>query len=181
MFNHNILIIGEGGQGVQKIAEILARAAFAQNLHASYIPNFTVQQRGGVSSAFTTISNEPIIYPKFQTADLIVILSGRSVSHILNFIAPKTKIIYNKDLVSKEDLKLIKNKKLISITASKLAKNISNRVFNVIILGKIIRELNLLDLKFVQKELENIFKAKYKNNPELKKQNNQALEIGYKN
>ena len=40
-----IALAGEGGQGVQSIAEILAEAANEQGKQALYIPNFGVEQR----------------------------------------------------------------------------------------------------------------------------------------
>jgi 2-oxoglutarate ferredoxin oxidoreductase subunit gamma len=40
-----ILLAGEGGQGVQAIAEILSRAAFLENKKALYIPNFGVEHQ----------------------------------------------------------------------------------------------------------------------------------------
>ena len=92
----NILIVGEGGQGVQKIAEILARAAFNTNFIATYIPNFTVQQRGGVSIAFVRISQNAIVYPKFEKADLVIILSNRSINKIERFLTTKTNLIYKR-------------------------------------------------------------------------------------
>jgi 2-oxoglutarate ferredoxin oxidoreductase subunit gamma len=35
-----IALAGEGGQGVQSVAEILAEAAYNENKQAIYIPNF---------------------------------------------------------------------------------------------------------------------------------------------
>ena len=46
-------------------------------------------------------------------------------------------------------------------------------------LGKIIKEIEIIDLKNTKKELKKIFQFKYKTKPELESQNNQALEAGY--
>ncbi|PIU02197.1 ketoisovalerate oxidoreductase, partial [Candidatus Shapirobacteria bacterium CG09_land_8_20_14_0_10_49_15] len=54
-----IIFAGEGGQGVQVIAEILAKAAFWDGQPSLYIPNFGVEQRGGVSLAFVVIDQTP--------------------------------------------------------------------------------------------------------------------------
>lgn len=179
----NILIIGEGGQGVQKIGEILARAAFSCGFKSAYIPNFTVQQRGGVSSAFVKIYTEPIIYPKFKYADCILALSNCSVKIAKNFSTRDTRIIYNSSLAKDESFKehKIKYKEKIAIPATDLAKKISERTFNIIMLGKIISEIKIIDFKTIQKELEEIFKDKYKKNQKLKAQNNQALKAGHEN
>lgn len=88
-----VLIAGEGGQGVQAIAEILAKAAFSENKKALYIPNFGVEQRGGVSLAFVTVDDKPVVYPKFAKADILAVLSERSWERIKDYLAPETKII----------------------------------------------------------------------------------------
>ena len=74
-----IAIAGEGGQGVQMIAEILAEAANQMGKNAIYIPNFGVEQRGGVSIAFVQISDGPIGAPKFVEADILIPVSPRAV------------------------------------------------------------------------------------------------------
>ena len=131
----NIIIAGEGGHGVQKIGEIIARTAFCADLKATYIPNFTVEQRGGVSISYVRISNKPIIYPKFKKATIAIILSGRSLENIKKLITKQTKIIHNSTLSKKSIFKNIKYKKIESIPATNLAKKISPRSFNMIMLG----------------------------------------------
>ncbi len=88
-----VLIAGEGGQGIQAIAEILAKAAFLENKKALYIPNFGVEQRGGVSLAFVIIDDKPVVYPKFAKADILAILSNRSWERIKDYVGPQTKVI----------------------------------------------------------------------------------------
>lgn len=175
----NIILAGEGGQGVQKIAEILAQAAFSQDFKTTYIPNFTVQQRGGVSLAFVRISDEPIVYPKFEKADIAIVLSGRSVERIKKFLTADTKMIYNSTLVADSDIAGIKAKKADSIAATQIAKEINPRVFNIIMLGKIVRQIQIINIETIKEELRKIFGGKYKEKPELEEQNNKALELGY--
>lgn len=176
----NIIIAGEGGQGVQKIAEILAQAAFSQNLKTTYIPNFTVQQRGGVSLAFVRISEEPIIYPKFEKADLAVVLSGRSVERIKNFLTPNTRMIYNSTLVSDTDISNIESRHKDAIAATQLAKELNPRVFNIIMLGRIVKQIEVVNIEAIAQELKKIFGRKYAEKPALEEQNNKALQIGFK-
>lgn len=91
--NLNILIAGEGGQGAQTIGEILARAAAMGELRSSYMPHFGVEQRGGVSLAFVRINSEKIDYPKFKTADIIVLMTKRAIPRLGQYVGEKTKII----------------------------------------------------------------------------------------
>lgn len=179
MTNLNIIIAGEGGQGVQKIAEILAQAAFSEHFKTTYIPNFTVQQRGGVSLAFVRIADQLIVYPKFEKADLAIVLSGRSVEHIKKFLTQDTKMVYNNTLVRENDLQGIATRVLHAVDATQIAKQINPRVFNVIMLGKIVKEIGIIKLETIKEELKKIFGGKYKERPELETQNNKALQIGY--
>lgn len=86
---------GEGGQGVQAAADILAEAAYEEGKEALYIPNFGIEQRGGVSLAFVQIGDEPAGSPKFKRADLVVALSGRSLERLKKFIWEGAIILYD--------------------------------------------------------------------------------------
>jgi 2-oxoglutarate ferredoxin oxidoreductase subunit gamma len=61
-----IALAGEGGQGVQSVAMILTEAAALEGKEILYIPNFGVEQRGGVSIAFVQIGDEKYWRPKIQ-------------------------------------------------------------------------------------------------------------------
>lgn len=89
-----IALAGEGGQGVQLVGEILAEAAYLDGKEAIYIPNFGVEQRGGISIAFVQISDRPIGSPKFAKADILVPLSKRAIARTSAFIQPETLYIY---------------------------------------------------------------------------------------
>ena len=89
-----IIIAGEGGQGVQSIGELLAEAAFQTGKQALYIPNFGVEQRGGVSVAYVQIADEEIGAPKFLKADLLTVLSKRAAERTKGYLKPGTIYLY---------------------------------------------------------------------------------------
>lgn len=89
-----IIIAGEGGQGVQSIGELLAEAAFQAGKQALYIPNFGVEQRGGVSVAYVQIADGEIGAPKFLKADLLTVLSKRSAERTKGYLKPGTIYLY---------------------------------------------------------------------------------------
>ncbi|MDR1701459.1 MAG: 2-oxoacid:acceptor oxidoreductase family protein [Sporomusaceae bacterium] len=99
-----IAIAGEGGQGVQSIAEILAEAANNEGKNALYIPNFGVEQRGGVSIAFVQISDENIGAPKFQKADILIPLSPRAIARTTMYAGKDTVYIYDNSLVQASEV-----------------------------------------------------------------------------
>lgn len=94
-----IAAAGEGGQGVQALAETLALAAYRAGLNSLYIPNFGIEQRGGVSLAFVQISPEAIGSPKFLQADLVAALSPRSLRRSEQYLGENTIILYDNSLV----------------------------------------------------------------------------------
>jgi 2-oxoglutarate ferredoxin oxidoreductase subunit gamma len=99
-----IALAGEGGQGVQSIAEILAEAANDEGKNALYIPNFGVEQRGGVSIAYVQISDGPIGAPKFKKADILIPLSPRSVKRTQTYAGKDTIYVYDNSLIQEGEV-----------------------------------------------------------------------------
>ncbi|TWH48141.1 2-oxoacid:acceptor oxidoreductase family protein [Sporomusa sp. KB1] len=99
-----VAIAGEGGQGVQSIAEILAEAANEEGKNALYIPNFGVEQRGGVSIAFVQISDDEIGFPKFQKADILIPVSPRAVQRTTMYAGKDTVYIYDNSLIQEGEV-----------------------------------------------------------------------------
>jgi len=73
--NLNILLSGDGGQGIQTMADIICRSVFGSGKHVSHIPNYGLEQRGGSSLAFIKISDEKIGFPKFTRPDILLVMS----------------------------------------------------------------------------------------------------------
>ncbi|MGI6091482.1 MAG: pyruvate oxidoreductase subunit gamma [Veillonellaceae bacterium] len=99
-----VALAGEGGQGVQSIAEILAEAANEEGKNALYIPNFGVEQRGGVSIAYVQISDGHIGAPKFIEADILIPLSPRAVHRTTEHAGKNTIYIYDNSLVAEGEV-----------------------------------------------------------------------------
>ena len=99
-----MVLAGEGGQGVQIIANILAESANAEGKEAIYIPNFGVEQRGGVSIAFVQIDDQRINSPKFPKADIVVALSNRAVNRTRQYVDGRTTFIYDNSLVAAAEI-----------------------------------------------------------------------------
>lgn len=175
-----ILLAGEGGQGVQSIAKILIHAAHASGKHVAHLPNFGVEQRGGVSLAFVQIGDEEIAYPKFVNADVAILLSHRAVERSAMHLTNDTKIIFDNSILSQKELEGFKTEK-IAIPASHLAKvKLIPRVFNTIVLGALTEEIGGIKEKELKKATLDYFKEKIKAKHELKHFNLAALEMGEK-
>jgi 2-oxoglutarate ferredoxin oxidoreductase subunit gamma len=174
-----IALAGEGGQGVQSVAEILAEAAYNNNQQALYIPNFGLEQRGGVSIAFIQFSDARIGAPKFDKADVVVALSERAVSRTLTYSGPETLYVYDSDFkIGPEELPQVA-KRILGIPAIETAnKELHPRVFNIIIMGAVIGLTNVVEFEAAKEALESKLAYKFEKNPELRDLNFRALEIG---
>ncbi|MDD3654925.1 MAG: 2-oxoacid:acceptor oxidoreductase family protein [Desulfotomaculaceae bacterium] len=174
-----IAMAGEGGQGVQSVAEIIAAAANEEGKECLYIPNFGVEQRGGVSIAFVQISSEAIGAPKFNTGDIVVALSERAIARTLQYVGPKTTFVYDTSLdVSAEDLP--KNaKKILGIPAVEISKNeLSPRVFNIIIMGAVVGATGVISVEGAKRAIEKQLGAKFEKQPKLRELNFNAIDRG---
>ncbi|SHK28161.1 2-oxoglutarate ferredoxin oxidoreductase subunit gamma [Anaerobranca californiensis DSM 14826] len=185
---YKIALAGEGGQGVQSVANILAEAANDNGLEAIYIPNFGVEQRGGVSIAYVQIDEKVIGSPKFKTADIVVALSGRAIERTKRYVGPETVFIYdsstiqaiNEDEESDYKITLPENAKaVIGIPANEIAKEeLHPRVFNIMILGAVIKATGVLPVEKIKEAIEAKLGYKFEQNPELRELNFKALERG---
>ncbi len=153
-----ILFAGEGGQGVQSIAEILAKAAFIEGLNVTYIPNFGVEQRGGVSIAFVIIDKKPIAYPKFREADFLVVLSDRSFDRIKIYQGKQTKLILG------------------SAFSKGPKTGPQEKSWNIFVLGKVNHLGRLVSRANLIKAMDERFSRQYANDSSLKYINEQALD-----
>jgi 2-oxoglutarate ferredoxin oxidoreductase subunit gamma len=175
----NILIAGEGGQGIQTIAESLAFAANLANLRSSYLPQFGVEQRGTPSVAFVQIDNEPFTNLKFKTADLVVVLRERAIKSVSDYINPHTTIVFDSSTIDYKKLpKFHKELKGIPATAIANEKYIS-KVFNVIVLGAISTLVYKIDKKYLWQALEKYLGKKFISDKKIRELNMKALDEGF--
>jgi 2-oxoglutarate ferredoxin oxidoreductase subunit gamma len=174
-----LVLAGEGGQGVQSVAGIIAEAANEEGKQALYIPNFGVEQRGGVSVAFVQISDKEIGSPKFRTGHIVVALSDRAVHRTRQYVGPETIFVYESSAgVNFNDLP--KNAaRILPIPAIEVAKKeLHPRVFNVLIMGAVVGATGVLSQERIKAAVERKLGYKFEKQPELRELNFKALERG---
>ena len=157
-----LLIAGDGGQGIQTMADIISQTAFHKDFSISYVPNYGLEQRGGASLAFIQIGDRDVAYPKFKNPDILLIMSDEVRARILDFIPQSKKVIDIKDLVEK-----IKENK------------ISTNSYNIFFLGMLARVLeeNKIDIK---NDIFSLLEKKLNSKPNWE-ENKKAWELGIKN
>lgn len=91
--NIKILLAGDGGQGIQTIANLIVNSVFETGFYVSEIPNYGLEQRGGVSLSYLQIQDSEIVYPKFSMADIILLLSDQAKERTKKYITNDTMVI----------------------------------------------------------------------------------------
>ena len=175
-----IALAGEGGQGVQSVGEILVEAAYSEGKEAIYLPNFGLEQRGGVSIAFVQIAKEQIGSPKFKIADVVVALSGRAVRRMKMHVGPETVFVYEASIDDLQEGDLPQNAgRILAVPAMEVSKrDLDPRVFNIIIMGVVIGFTGVISEERAKSELEHKLGDKFKQNPQLRELNYKALQKG---
>ncbi|GBF22831.1 2-oxoglutarate ferredoxin oxidoreductase subunit gamma [Candidatus Gastranaerophilus sp. (ex Termes propinquus)] len=177
MTRTKIVLAGEGGQGVQSMAKILIEAGYEAGKEVIYIPNFGVEQRGGVSIAFCQISDTKIGEPRFSKADLVVLLSDRAIDRCATYVDENTTVVYDSSVCTRTPE--FKAKRIIGVDANKIANDeLSTRVFNVIIVGVVLSATNIVEVSDVKNAMELELGKKFEAKPELRDLNYKALERG---
>ena len=149
-----VVLAGEGGQGVQSVAEIMAEAAYEEGKQAIYIPNFGLEQRGGVSIAFLQVSDRRIGAPKFNKADVIAALSQRAIARTRMYSGPDTIFMYDSSFEVKEEDMPTQYKMILDIPAVEKSKELNTRVFNVIIMGAVMELTDMIPVAATRAALE---------------------------
>lgn len=171
-----VLFAGEGGQGVQTIAEALSLAASNQGFKSTYIPSFGVEQRGTPSVAYVIFNGSEIFYPRFEIADVCVVLSNRAIDAIKDNLSVNTEVIFDSSIIGSESFKNI-TQKLYGIPATKYAKEKFNlKSYNVIMFGALIKHL-ALDKKYAWGAISTILADKFVNKS-IEKINKDAFDFG---
>jgi len=173
-----ICLSGDGGQGVQLISDIICLAAFVDGWQVSQIPNYGLEQRGGVSLSFIKISDQEITYPKFSQPDILLIMSAQArertkrYSEISNIQFPASNQIQNPN-VKGENIKILDIENYKDILHKENIKFLNYNIFFLGLLSKILEEKNICKIDEVVGLLEKklIDKAGWN-------ENKRAFEIG---
>ncbi len=94
---YKILLSGDGGQGIQTLSHLICITTFKKDLEVSHVPNYGLEQKGGVSMAYIKISDKKITYPKFSKPDFLLIMSDQARERTADYQQDGVEIIDIKD------------------------------------------------------------------------------------
>ncbi|MEA3430128.1 MAG: 2-oxoacid:acceptor oxidoreductase family protein [Nanoarchaeota archaeon] len=149
-----IIMVGEGGQGVKLLANVLARILTQLDKYVTLTYSYDAAVRGGNITANLIYANEKIDNPIIDTADMLLMLS-----EVQGFSAKK--MIVEKSLFKKEDEKQTFNtEELIAMPFMTLAsEKFGSQIFiNMIALGQLLKKM---DIDITQINLQKYLPERY--------------------
>ena len=108
-----------------------------------------------------------------------MVLSQRAIARIYPYLKDDTKVVVNTFLV--KDMSNLRSWHPIGINAGKIAAEELKkpRVFNMVMMGAMVKVIPGLDKHKFLEALKKQFKSKYDKDPSLEGVNAKAFEIGY--
>ena len=171
-----IIISGFGGQGVLSMGKILAYSGLMDDKEVTWMPAYGPEQRGGTANVTVIVSDERISSPILSKYDIAVVLNQPSLEKFEPKIKPGGILIYDGfGIINKPARKDIT---IYEINAMDKAAEMKNgKVFNMIVLGGLLKVAPVVSTKGVEKALKKTLPERHH---DLIPLNMQAIEEGGK-
>lgn len=156
-----IIMGGIGGQGIMVIGNLLAQAAFMEDLNVTYIPIYGVEKRGGQADCTVVISNEEIGSPIVGYPQSCVIMSKPSLLKYAPKVKPHGLLLLNSSMVDPKEVPR-KDLDLLPIPANEIAQEMKNdRLANMVVIGAFVEKTKVVSLDTLIAALPKIFDERH--------------------
>lgn len=171
-----IIIAGFGGQGVLSMGKILAYSGLLENKEVTWMPAYGPEQRGGTANVTVIVSDERISSPILSKYDVAIVLNQPSLDKFMPKLKPGGILIYDGFGIvnppQRDDIRIYR------VDAMDKAAEMKNaKVFNMIVLGALLKVCPIVSTDGLQKAL---YKTLPKRHHGLIPLNMQAVEEGMK-
>ena len=170
-----IIFSGTGGQGIMSMGIMLANAAVESGLHATYMPSYGPEQRGGKAKCVVIIDKEEILSSMSGRGGLLVALTREAYGAFINELEPGGTLLYDNTVISPDEITR-GDIRAVPVPAGDLAIELgSPKVANVIVLGV----LAGIGCNVAPEQLQASLDAKFADKPQkLRDLNTAALKKG---
>ena len=173
--HHEILCAGFGGQGILFSGKLIAYIGMLKDQEISWLPSYGPEMRGGTANCSVIISDTAVGSPLVLKPSALMVMNLPSLDKFEETVIPGGKIFIDSSLVTRSVERT--DVKSYSLPATGLANEHKfPKLANVIMVGKMIKELELCDLDFVRTVVEKVVPA---GKPELVDLNMKAIRLGY--
>lgn len=160
MSNKRIVFSGFGGQGILMMGQILAYGAMLEGKEVTFMPSYGPEMRGGTANCTVVISETPIASPITCDIDILVAMNGSSLEKFQDSVVPGGTIFVNSGMVTgkieRQDVEAF------YVNGMKMANDLfqNEKVANVVLLGAVLHETQLIPLDHMESVFKKTFKGK---------------------
>jgi len=174
MAEKQILFAGFGGQGILFSGKYLAYKGLMDEKQVSWLPSYGPEMRGGTANCSVIISDTPVGSPIVSNPDVLVAMNLPSLDKYEDAVVSGGMIFVDSTLierkVEREDVQVF------YVPVTRLASdNEMPTLANMIMMGKLLKELGESEDETVKTALLKVVSAKRANMVEL---NEKAMKIG---
>ena len=175
MATTKMVFAGFGGQGILFAGKFMAYNGLIADRQVSWLPSYGPEMRGGTANCNVIVSDEPIGSPIVDKPDVLVAMNLPSLDKYEDTVVPGGKIFVDSTLIERKVRRT--DVDVYYIPATRLASEKKlDTLANMIITGKLVKEVDGFSLDNVQEVLSHIVSARHH---DLLGFNRDALELGY--
>ncbi|MDQ7844585.1 MAG: 2-oxoacid:acceptor oxidoreductase family protein [Armatimonadota bacterium] len=153
-----LIIAGFGGQGILFLGEMLTRAAVLEGKHATWMPSYGPEQRGGTATCTVVISPEPIGSPVVADPDAVIALNRPSLDKFEPRLREGGVLVINASMVDRPAVR--RDLTVVSIDAAAEARALERpQVANMVLLGALLAVRPVVAIETVARVLADHFPA----------------------
>ncbi|MBQ8416992.1 MAG: 2-oxoacid:acceptor oxidoreductase family protein [Clostridia bacterium] len=177
MSTKQMLFSGFGGQGILFAGKFVAYKGLMEEKQVSWLPSYGPEMRGGTASCSVIVSDEPVGSPIVSAPDVLVAMNLPSLDKFESTVAPGGMIFADSTLIERKVNRT--DIKVFYIPATALAsENGMPTLANMIIVGKILKELGEYNEENITAALKKVISAK---RADMLETNLCAMRIGAEN
>jgi 2-oxoglutarate ferredoxin oxidoreductase subunit gamma len=170
----NILLAGFGGQGILFAGKVIAYAGLMDEKEISWLPSYGPEMRGGTANCSICLSDKPIGSPLVVNPNVFVAMNLPSFDKFIDAVEPNGIVLIDSSRISKKVERTDLN--VFYVPASDLAeKNGINGLANIILVGKLFKELGFSSREALDKAIAKCIPARKADMLDL---NKKAIQLG---
>lgn len=173
--NNEIVIAGFGGQGILFSGKVLVYAGMMDGHQVSWLPSYGPEMRGGTANCSVIISDSAIGSPIVNNPGTLIAMNLPSLDKFEDAILPNGTVFIDSTLITRKVNR--SDVKTFYIPSTQMANdNGMTGLANMIMLGKVVKELPGCNLDSIIKAIKKVVPAR---KAEMLEKNIKAVELGY--
>ena len=152
---HELLVASFGGQGVMAIGKLIAQAAVAQGMNATWLPSYGAEVRGGVANCCCVLSEEEVVTPVVTEPNELIVMNELSFCKYVPIAPPDSMVLVNSSIVSR---RVERRGRTIYVPCNDVANELGYpKTANMVMVGAYAAAAGFLEMGTVRNLLRELF------------------------